>query len=110
MIAVLSHAGTMERSIQPLAILTCKANRMLEIDWPEGGTTSLTHRQLRLGCRCAECGALRQRGDELVASVDIMVTDIVSYGSNALRLTFSDGHSRGIFPFQYLRELTKQDA
>lgn len=105
MTAVLSDAGCVGRSTQPLAIRMCLASRMLEIDWQDGDTTSLAHCQLRLGCRCAECVALRRRGEKLVAPVDIEVTDITPYGSNTLHLTFSDGHCRGIFPFEYLRKL-----
>ena len=105
MTAVLSDAGCVGRSTQPLAIRMRQPSRTLEIDWQDGDTTLLAHRQLRLGCRCAECVALRRRGEKLVAPVDIEVTDIAPYGSNTLHLTFSDGHCRGIFPFEYLRKL-----
>jgi DUF971 family protein len=36
---------------------------------------------------------------------DIMVTGIEPIGSYAVRLVFSDGHDRGIYPWQYLREI-----
>ena len=35
------------------------------------------------------------------------VSSVVPYGPNAVQLHFSDGHARGIFPFDYLRELVE---
>ena len=96
-------------NLQPLAIRLHAASRILEIDWQDGLTSSWEHRLLRRKCRCAECLAQQQNGSVPVASSDVALMDITPYGQNAVQLTFSDGHSRGIFPFEYLRQLAEQD-
>jgi DUF971 family protein len=54
---------------------------------------------------CAQCRSARRKGAAIKADESVSVIDAVPYGPNAVQLVFSDGHSRGIFPFAYLREL-----
>ena len=95
---------------QPVALRLSQCKRMLEIEWPGGTIIVFRSAALRQGCRCAECVAQRRRGEILSVPPDVSLTDIVPFGPSAVRLTFSDGHGRGIFPFQYLRELSEQEA
>lgn len=66
--------------------------------------TRLDGRQLRARCRCAECRALALRGIDIEVADDIVV-DALSPLGYGVQLHFSDGHNRGVFPWNYLREL-----
>jgi DUF971 family protein len=79
--------------------------RSLFIEWSDGFSTVLSHRALRLQCRCAGCVYIRRSGRAVEAPDDVELLELVPYGPNAVLLRFSDGHERGIFPFPYLREL-----
>jgi len=89
----------------PCAIRLRTASRLLELDWPDGTASAWTHSLLRQRCRCAECEASRRQGMSLSVAADVAITDVVPYGPNALRFTFSDGHARGIYPYAYLLQL-----
>ena len=47
-------------------------------------------------------------GIELVIAPGLHVSAVEPIGNYALRLSFSDGHDRGIYPWSYLRELAGQ--
>lgn len=94
-----------EKAAIPLAIRVLSQSRRLEIDWDDGRVTALTHWQLRTGCRCAHCSAQRCRGIDVGASAEVELIRIAACGAGAVQLTFSDGHSRGIYPFSYLQSL-----
>jgi DUF971 family protein len=86
--------------------LSAKVRRLL-IHWSDGFSSDLSHRALRLQCRCAGCEYIRRSGRAVEARDDIELLAVVPYGPNAVQLRFSDGHERGIFPFQYLRGLER---
>ena len=71
----------------------------------------LTASALRSACRCAHCkaaalkGAVSSAGDPEVA---LRQAELV--GHYALRLSFSDGHDRGIYPWSLLREMSASEA
>ncbi len=92
----------------PLAIRVLGKSRRLEIDWIDGRVTAVTHLKLRQSCRCATCVSQRKRGGEIRVSAEIELTSVSACGAGAVQLTFSDGHSRGIYPFSYLQSLTVQ--
>ena len=79
--------------------------RALEVEWTDGTSAALPFRLLRSRCRCAECSSARRQGLAVAAAETVAVTEALPCGSGAVQLVFSDGHSRGIFPFAYLREL-----
>jgi DUF971 family protein len=92
-------------SSQPKVIRQSDPKRV-EIEWSDGHHTVYSATELRGICPCAECvsettgqrihdpasvpEALEQSGMELV-------------GNYAVSLVFSDGHSAGIFTFDFLR-------
>lgn len=77
--------------------------RVLRIVWSDGRRSAIGHRALREACRCASC---RRQGGTVGAAQTVELLEIMPFGPNAVRLRFSDGHERGIYPFAYLRELT----
>jgi len=92
---------------QPTEIRSDRARRVLVLDWPDSLRAELPHVLLRRRCGCAECRQLR-RTSQYPTAEDVTVDDIEPYGANAVQLKFSDGHVRGIFPFEYLRALAEE--
>ena len=82
------------------------ARGTLALTWTDEVRAELPHALLRRRCACAECRQLQRSGGR-VAGEGVTVSGVVPYGLNAVQLQFSDGHARGIFPFDYLRELVK---
>jgi DUF971 family protein len=96
--------------ITPLRIELRPKARSLFIELSDGTSMELPHRAMRLQCRCAGCVYIRRSGRTISAPDDIEILAVVPYGANAVRLIFSDGHERGIFPFSYLRELERSPS
>jgi DUF971 family protein len=82
------------------------SRRTLVLVWTDELRAELPHALLRSRCACAQCRRAR-RAEQPSMSHGVTIDDIEPYGANAVRLTFSDAHSRGIFPFDYLRELAE---
>lgn len=92
---------------QPLRLQKVEetAEAGIELTWSDGRVNRHRFRDLRIACQCAACR------DELTgarilnpASVPetIRPETIEPVGSYALRFIWSDGHSSGIYPFQFL--------
>jgi len=90
---------------QPVALRSHTVSGYLEIEWDDGVVSRLPHRFLRMHCRCAECAQGRRSGQVAGESADIGLVGVQPYGPESVQLQFSDGHSTGIYPFPYLREL-----
>lgn len=91
--------------VQPLEVCNHGADGVLEIAWSDGMTGRLSHRRLREACRCAHCTAVVRGGVAVRAETAIRITRVEPYGNTTLRLSFDDGHQRGLYPFAYLRLL-----
>lgn len=85
----------------------------LRIAWRDGHVSDYEPRDLRLRCPCAGCM------DEMTGerTLDpgrvperVHPTEIRYVGRYALQFFWSDGHSTGIYPFEYLRRLCPCDA
>jgi len=80
----------------------------LHILWADGERRVIPARDLRIACPCAACRD-EMTGAALLdpASVPLSVTPtrIWSVGNYALGMTFSDGHSSGIYSFPALRQM-----
>lgn len=77
------------------------------IRFADGHVTRINLMELRLGCPCATCRALRERGEEgwprPGAPNPLRITDARLQGAYALQVTWNDGHQTGLFPFEALR-------
>ncbi|MSR23070.1 MAG: DUF971 domain-containing protein [Gemmatimonadetes bacterium] len=80
----------------------------LRIRWKDGHVSEYPPRHLRLACRCAGC-VEEMTGRPILSEgsvpLDVHPLAIHYVGRYALRFDWSDGHTTGIFPFPYLREL-----
>lgn len=79
----------------------------LRIVWKDGEFSEYAPRDLRILCPCAGCVdemTGRKILDEGMVPADIHPTAIHHVGRYALQFIWSDGHSTGIYPFEYLRK------
>lgn len=99
---------------QPTQIRLTQQATSLEIDWEDGTTTRLAAATLRAACRCGPCRSAAARTGHstqpVIPPTDLRITLIEPQGPNSVNLQFSDGHTRGIFPFPYLRSLSAEEA
>lgn len=79
--------------------------RRLCLRWPDGLEATLSATMLRNACRCAACTQARRSGAQLEMDAGIGLDEVVEFGVAGLQVVFSDGHRRGIFPWEYLRQL-----
>ena len=80
------------------------------IEWADGHTSRFQMDQLRAKCPCAQCvDEWTGEGTLDPASVpeDVHPLSIQSVGRYAIQISWSDGHSTGIYPYQRLRDLTE---
>lgn len=85
----------------PREIASDATTRILTLRWPDGREQQMTHAQLRCACACAECRRIRLDGQTVCASSDVTLVDMQMMGYG-VQLIFSDGHTRGIYPWRYL--------
>ena len=84
--------------------------RELRIVWSDGQVNDFDVVELRRSCRCANCV------DELTGAQilhpsqvgeDVRPQTIRQVGNYAFQVNWSDGHTSGIFTFDYLRQLAE---
>ncbi|MDK4700827.1 DUF971 domain-containing protein [Rhizobium sp. CNPSo 4062] len=88
----------------PLELKLEPERRTLAITWEGGDTSLIPASVLRRHSRSAQAVRASLDGRE-GAFENVTVAGIEPIGSYAVRLVFSDGHDRGIYPWQYLREI-----
>lgn len=80
----------------------------LDLSWPDGSASSWTHAALRAACPCAECRARRRAGQAMAVDDQVRIAAIEPVGAYGLNLGFTDGHARGIYPFEVLGQARLQ--
>lgn len=88
----------------PLEVRAPRGASVMEIDFEDGHRGIYPHEILRGYCPCAMCQG-HQGPIRFVTGGDTGLTDLAEVGDYALRLTWADGHSTGIYTFRFLREL-----
>ena len=95
--------------------LHLKKTEALLITWADGRQSEFPLRTLRRNCPCAGCRGERDLLGRTMMPIipttydgPITATGAELVGNYALRIDWSDGHSAGIYSFQYLRELDDQ--
>ena len=94
--------------VEPKEIAPTDDGTRLRIGWGDGVASEFAPRDLRLLCPCAGCvdeitGVRTLRPDAVDGGV--YPTAIHYVGRYALQFVWSDGHSTGIYTFEYLRQL-----
>jgi DUF971 family protein len=86
----------------------------LAIVWNDGSESFLPMERLRRHCPCASCsgepdvlGKVFKPNPGLGAG-SFTIRSLQTVGGYALQPTWGDGHSSGLFPFEFLRTLADQ--
>lgn len=88
---------------------------LLRIEWSDGASILYDPIHLRQHCPCATCGSERARtADEgkppASSGTPVTVTAMEPAGNYAYKITFSDGHSTGLYTLELLRQLGEEKA
>ncbi|MBI2436058.1 MAG: P-loop NTPase [Candidatus Hydrogenedentes bacterium] len=79
------------------------------VTWPDGVQSRIANKALRVSCQCALCVnefSGQPMLDPAAVPDDISVEAIQPLGNYAVSITWSDGHSSGIFSWDHLRKLS----
>jgi DUF971 family protein len=92
----------------PTTICLDKSRTQLSVTWDNGATCIYPAALLRE--RARDAGSVRMTINDWAVPVapNLQITAIDAIGNYAVRLAFSDGHDRGIFPWPYLAEIAEQ--
>lgn len=104
----------------PPANIDLKKDRGLTVQWADGATSYYSIAFLR---RMSPSADMRQLRDEMkknpltvlpssgrAASGPLVATDAELVGNYAIKIVFSDGHSTGLYSWDYLRGLDPESA
>lgn len=93
----------------PLELVLAGDKATLTVSWDDGRTDRLDAEYLRVESPSAEVQGHSPHEKTIVpGKKDVTIREIVSVGTYAVRLVFSDGHSTGIFTWSYLRKLADE--
>jgi DUF971 family protein len=86
----------------------------LTLHWSDGTTSHFGLEELRRNCPCAECRGLREQG-QIVGPrprslLKLTAVDAELIGGWGMSITWSDGHSTGIFAWSILRAWQTPDS
>ncbi len=88
----------------------------LAIKWEDGAESFISFESLRRHCPCAGCKGEKDIMGNLYKNPDIPLTPksfqlvrLGQVGGYGIQPTWADGHSTGIFPFEYLRAIGEQE-
>lgn len=100
---------------KPKKVQVSKSNATLTIEWEDGFESNYGLTGLRAACPCAECRGghenMSTRGspEMLEIPLNVEVSSILErvdlVGNYAIQLSWKDGHSYGIYSWEFLRDL-----
>lgn len=97
-----------DATTDPTAIDLRDSRSQLAVTWADGVTTAVPYRELRLACRCALC-VDEMTGAPLLDPATVPdlvgVVDLKQVGLYGAQISWSDGHSAGIYTWERLRAL-----
>jgi DUF971 family protein len=88
-------------NILPKSITLNKNEGYLQIEWQDERICQYPLSHLREACPCVEC----RGGHSLKPARSYSITDIQAIGNYAIQPTWDDGHSTGIYTWEYLYHL-----
>jgi DUF971 family protein len=100
--------------MKPQKILIDVKTKMMQINWQDGHESVYELTDLRRACPCAECQPWKEGVGEIGKSPEAVlravgelnaVSDVEPIGGYAIQFRWADGHSGGIYTWDYLREL-----
>ena len=99
-------AGLTANTLIPSDVKLHQTSRILELVFPNGRHFRLPYEFLRVSSPSADVRGHGPGQETLqTGKRDVTITDVEPVGHYALRPTFSDGHSTGIYSWEYLYDL-----
>ncbi len=96
----------MDPRIDPIDV-TVKRDEGVTLVFADDHVASFNLVEVRLGCPCADCRDLRQRGQDTwprpSSPLPLSIVDASYHGAWGLSIQWNDGHSAGIYPFETFR-------
>jgi DUF971 family protein len=98
-------------SVQPVEIKLHQQSRVLEIAFSDGERYQLPYEFLRVYSPSADVSG-HGPGQEVlqVGKKEVGVSEVVPAGSYAMQINFDDGHDTGLYTWEYLYQLGKDQA
>lgn len=97
--------------IIPVSIKLAGENKAVVVHWSDGHVSVYPYAYLRGKCPCATCEELGPPAEKPLSPLPILGQKALAperaelVGRYALQIFWSDGHSAGIYSFDYLRAL-----
>jgi DUF971 family protein len=89
----------------------------LAIQWPDGTESFIRLEALRRSCPCAGCkgevdvmGHLHKGPDRALSPPSFQLVRLASVGGYAIQPFWRDGHSSGLYSFDYLKRIGEAPA
>ncbi|HAR44161.1 MAG TPA: hypothetical protein DCS07_16275 [Bdellovibrionales bacterium] len=99
-------------ALSPTQIEPFSTTEML-VAWNNGEKYAVSYVELRFYCPCAGC-VDENTGQRTIQRTsinpEVRTTDATLVGRYAVQLSFSDGHTTGIFSFDHLLEICKNQG
>jgi DUF971 family protein len=91
--------------MNPTEIRLTRDRTHLAVTWDNGAISAFPAVLLREKARDANSVRIAVNNWAVPAAAGLTITHVEPIGNYAVRLAFSDGHDRGIFPWAYLNEI-----
>jgi len=89
----------------------------LAIKWDDGTESYINLEKLRRACPCATCkgepdvlGNIHKGPDQPLSSQSFQLAHLGQVGSYAIQCIWADGHSTGLYSYDYLAQLAKEPS
>jgi DUF971 family protein len=94
----------------PAHIRARKPEKILEVEWSTSNVTRIPFKLLRISCPCAVC-VDEMTGERILdpATIpdDIVPSKLEFTGNYALKVTWPDGHSTGLYTWDLFDEIAR---
>lgn len=101
-----------KREVEPPEAIDVTDRGEIQLTWPGGRQVTIPAARLRDLCPCAGCveeGTGRKILDPATIPADIRPLGVAAVGNYAVQITWSDGHTTGIYSWQTLRDASGLD-
>jgi DUF971 family protein len=96
--------------VSPSRLRALKDAGVLELEWGDGSVSRVAFKLLRSRCPCASCvdeNTGQRILDPATIPDDITPLTMGFSGNYALKITWSDGHSTGLYTWDFLAEIAR---
>ena len=94
----------------PIHLRARKLEGILEVEWADAPVAQVPFKLLRCRCPCASCvdeNTGVRTLDPATIPDDVVPTNLGFTGNYALKITWSDGHSTGLYTWDLLSEIAQ---